>query len=221
MSKQLTTLQQSGIAPVSELENFMVLINKEPEKKYAIVNKMAQGAKYLTIRYLEQKLDELFFGLWKSETTDTKVVGNEYVVTVQLSYFHPITGQWVSRTGIGSVPIQQKRGAAITDLDAKYVNALQKNAPAAKAFAFKNAAKSIGPAFGRDLNAGEDDMPEFEPGTTQAIKAESEMDKAKQEIANAATVAELSPLFAKYRRFPDMAAAVMDRRKELNETNAA
>jgi len=105
MSKQLTKLQNAGIVPIAELENFAVLINKPPAKKYVVVNKLAQGAKYLTIRYVEQKLDELFFGLWKSETTDTKVVGNEYVVTVQLSFFHPIVGQWVSRTGIGSVAI--------------------------------------------------------------------------------------------------------------------
>lgn len=219
MSNQLTT-QYAQLASPDQIEMFTGLLNKQPPNKYITTNERAGNSKYLTIRYLEQKLDELFFGMWKSETTETKIVGNEYVVTVQVSFFHPVAKGWITRTGIGAVPIQQKRGAKPTDLDAKYTNAMQKNAPAAKAFAFKNAVKSIGPAFGRDLNSGDDDMPAFEPGTTQVIKFETQVEKAKEEIA-AATLEELGPLYQKYKSLPTIPDAIVARRNQIKEQNKA
>lgn len=216
MSKELTTIKQT-----EAIEKFNMLLNREPAKKQVKVNKFADGAKYLPIRFLEQKLDELFFGLWRSEVTDTKVVGNEYVVTVQVSYFHPVASQWISRTGVGSVPIQQKKGAAITDLDAKYINALQKNAPAAKAFAFKNAVKSIGPIFGRNLNTNEEDLPDYQPGTTQAIIVESQLDKVKKGIEAAPNEDALSNIFKQHHKMPGVPQMIMEKRKELSQKTAA
>ena len=221
MSKELTAHTSEMVAyNADHLENFYTLLNRQPPADAVNVNKLAGNSKYLPITFLEMKLDELYFGLWKSETIDTKVVGNEYVVTVQVAVYHPIVKKWITRTGIGSVAIQQKKGAAITDLDSKYINALQKNAPAAKAFAFKNAVKSFGTIFGRDLNRNEDDVPEYVPGTTQAAIEENKQTLVKQAIAGANTKARLKEIYTGNRSMPGITDWIADRRKEL-ENEAA
>ncbi|CAH1002645.1 hypothetical protein LEM8419_03517 [Neolewinella maritima] len=220
MSQALTT--HTAALPVIEggaMENFYQLLNRQPPADAININKLAGGAKYLPIPFLEMKLDELYYGLWTSETTDTKVVGNEYVVTVQVAVYHPVARQWITRTGIGSVPIQQKKGASITDLDAKYTNALQKNAPAAKAFAFKNAVKGFGTIFGRDLNRAEDDIPDYVPGSTQVAVEESKAEKAMAAIAEADSTT-LGKLYLKHKSLPGIPAAIMARRKELSSQSA-
>lgn len=211
MSKQLTPTNTSAIDP-GAIENFYSLINKEPSRAAVQENRFADNAKYLSIGYLEMKLDELFFGLWKSETVDSKVVANEFVVTVQVSVFHPVAGQWITRTGIGAVPIQQKRGSLPTDLNAKIVNAMQKNAPAAKAFAFKNAVKGYGKIFGRDLNR--EDV-EYTPGTTQVMIAEKQLELVKDSIAAAGTTEKLSAIFKKHKSLPGIPELITIRREEI------
>jgi hypothetical protein len=45
----------------------------------------------------------------------------------------------------------QNSGASVTDISQKKKNALQKDYPKAKSEALKNAAKSLGKIFGRDI----------------------------------------------------------------------
>jgi hypothetical protein len=63
---------------------------------------------------------------------------------------------WLTRTGSASAMIQQKQGSDIQDIGAKIKNTLVKDFPHLKAECIKNAAKSLGDRFGRDLNRGID-----------------------------------------------------------------
>jgi len=75
-----------------------------------------------------------------------EVLVNSVVYNGILRVFHPVANQWISRAGTGAVPIQINSDGTPQD------KAVQKAVGAAKTYAFKNAAKSLGKRFGRDLN---------------------------------------------------------------------
>lgn len=160
MSKELQ--KTNGTAPTAEyggvrfdhkrLQEFTDRLHDQPLKENIQLNKQAGNAKYIPIGIIETKLDELFFGLWSIENFRWQVIANEVTGSLDLKVFHPSARVWITRTGAASVPIQQTSGADINDLGAKIKNALVKNFPALKAECVKNAAKSFGPIFGRDLN---------------------------------------------------------------------
>lgn len=135
-------------------------------------NRMANNAKYIPISFVEARLDEIYQGIWSHENFQTKVVANEIIGSIELKVFHPIAKVWLTRVGTASVVIQQNawlldeqgnpvkdnRGEKIknkpkpSDVDAKISNTLVKDIPHLKAECVKNAAKSLGVWFGRDLN---------------------------------------------------------------------
>ena len=127
---------------------FMHRLNRKPSKN-EIEQKM--GKTYIPISILEAKLDSFFNGAWSTKNISTTIVGNELVVSLELHFYHPKLDTWLCRVGVGASMVRQKRDSAISDIDAKIKNALEMDAPNAKSKAFKNAVKSIGKAFGRDL----------------------------------------------------------------------
>ena len=127
---------------------FMHRLNRKPSKN-EIEQKM--GKTYIPISILEAKLDSFFNGAWSTKNISTTIVGNELVVSLELHFYHPKLDTWLCRVGVGASMVMQKRDSAISDIDAKIKNALEMDAPNAKSKAFKNAVKSIGKAFGRDL----------------------------------------------------------------------
>jgi len=147
-------------------QNFLKLLHKQPDKSELKTNTQAGNSKYLPISFLEMKLDEMFFGVWSTVNFTYLVIANEVVGSLEVRYFHPTLGVWLSRIGAGAAMIQQEKGAEITDISKKYKNTLTKDFPHMKAECFRNACLSIGKAFGRDLNR------EFEDQYNPIIKAE-------------------------------------------------
>ena len=142
----------------SQLDKFMEKLNKAPNQK-AIKNN--NGVNYIPIEIIEAALDSIFMGLWSVENLTYSIEINAVVVSVDLKVFHPIAKTWIIRAGVGSVPVQMRRGT--NDINPM---ALQKNIPAAKAFAVKNACQSLGRRLGRNINRGWDvpfkaDTPNF------------------------------------------------------------
>lgn len=145
------------------LQELLYTLQEEPKPEEI---KAQDGRLYVPIGFIEAKLDKIFHGLWKTENVQTTVIGNEVCMTLELHvFFYPIN-QWVVRTGAGAAMIQQrgdwdavnkkKVPARPSDVDAKISNTLAKDYPHAKAEAFKNAARSLGRCFGRDLNRDAD-----------------------------------------------------------------
>lgn len=156
-----------------DAEMFHARINVDPPKQEIQVNTYANNSKYLPISFIQMKLDEFYFGLWRTENFKTKVVANEITGEVELSVFHPVYQQWITRVGAASVMIQlraqyeyhpngeiktDRNGAQIKKkkniLDAaeKIENTLVKDYPHLYAECVKSAAKTLGKVFGRDLN---------------------------------------------------------------------
>lgn len=166
-------------------QNFQTLLHKTPKQEEVKSNAHANNAKYLPISFLEMTLDEMFFGLWQTQKFVTKVIANEIVGELELSYFHPTHKLWLTRVGAGAVQIQmisEKKGGTgdITDIGQKIKNTLTKDYPHLKAECFRNACLSIGKAFGRDLNRDFEDQ--YQP-LIKPIKADNLADKLQEELS--------------------------------------
>lgn len=162
--------QANGVAPYNQsdnklpvevssnnLANFSNLINTAPPKKEVKINSQANNSQYLPISFVENKLDEVFSGLWQIKNFRWQVIANEIVGSIELGVYHPILKEWIWREGAGATIIQQlskqKGGTGdITNIGDKIKNTLVKDFPHLKAECLKNAAKSLGKMFGRDLN---------------------------------------------------------------------
>ena len=84
--------------------------------------------------------------------TTSKIVANAITVSGDLRFFHPYIKQWITRSGVGAIPLELKKGSGANEAEMINSKAVSKNYPAANAEAFKNAAKTIGNMFGRSLN---------------------------------------------------------------------
>ena len=125
-----------------------------------------EGWRYLPIQVIEDKLDHFFQGHWIIENFKYQVIANEMIGSLDLSVLHPVSGIWIKRTGTGAVIIQQRvkkdeKGNRIpidiTDISSKIPNTLTRDMGHLKAECIKNAAKSLGRAFGSDINREIDD----------------------------------------------------------------
>jgi hypothetical protein len=113
-------------------------------------------------------LDELFFGQWKTENFKWSPVANEIQGALELVVIHPVTGYEIRRTGAASIVIMvdrapenlagQERNQWALNPSNKKPNALDMAFPKLKSECLKNAAQSLGPIFGRDLNRKNKDV---------------------------------------------------------------
>lgn len=182
MSEEVAKYESGKLVMFNDVQQFQMFLNKEPDKSEIEINVRANNSRYIDIGTTERKLDEIFSGLWKAENFRYQVIANEIVGSIDLHYFHPTAKMWIVRTGAAAAMIQMKskdKGGSgdITEIRDKITNTLTKDFPHLKAECIKNAAKSIGTYFGRDLNRGEmpdyetlnDKIEDFEPNQIEAI----------------------------------------------------
>lgn len=154
--KELQKIGGQALLVAETLENvhkFQTTLNGVPNPAEIKKNAAARDAKYIPIGEVEKLLDEMFAGLWQTHSFEWKVVANELVGSIVLEYFHPVVHVWMKRTGVGAVPVTMTSGSKVPEmLEKKIVNACVTVAPHLKAECVKNAARSIGQRFGRDLN---------------------------------------------------------------------
>lgn len=145
------------IAPLSteqinSLQAFQKALNAKPKKVYT-ESIGGQTFQHLPIGVIENLLKKYFFGLYRIQIVDYRMIVNEISVHVRIHVYHPILKDWLYYDGIAAVPVQQNSGSPVDQfMQTKKKDALHKNLPSAYAFAVKNAAKKIGAVFGADLN---------------------------------------------------------------------
>lgn len=144
-----------------KLQNFVQIISKVPNPKE--LQKTPDGkAFYLPIDFVETSLDELFFGLWETKEFQWKPIANEITASITLRVFHPTAKTWLERIGAASIQVMvdaapkdltgQQKNRWYLDLNNKKPAALDMGLPKLKTDCIKNAALSLGNAFGRNLN---------------------------------------------------------------------
>lgn len=155
------------------MQSFAAKLNKEPDTNE--LDKTPDGkAKTLPISFVEMTLDELFFGQWELSDVTYQQIFNEVVGTGILTVWHPISGRPIRRAGFASVVITQDKDAQIADFQStKKKNALDLSFPKLNAEILKNAAKSLGKIFGRDINRRQVDIfkPVLKPLSDEALSA--------------------------------------------------
>jgi len=159
-------------------EFFQKLLNDSVDTEHVKVNDMANKSKYLPINIVERNLDEYFQHLWSVCNFNFQVIANEIVGTCELKVFHPFAKMWITRVGAASVMIQTKGQGS--SLENKIKNTLGKDFPHLKAICIKNAAKSLGVVFGRNLNREDDG--EFE-SLSEKVEIQIEKDERLETLA--------------------------------------
>jgi hypothetical protein len=150
MTKDITLASDNKIKTI---EAFQMLLNQNPEQSDVRVNSQANNAEYVPIFVIERELDSLYNGLWKTSNFRWEVIANEVVGSILLEVFHPTAKTWISREGCASTMILTQKEKPAT-VEFKIKNTLVKDFPHMKAECLKNAAKSLGVRFGRNLNRG-------------------------------------------------------------------
>jgi hypothetical protein len=161
MSQELVKVEQ-GIAPyntdqINALQAFQKALSVKP-KKVITETIGGQTFQHIPIGAIENLLKKYYFGLYKIEIVDYRMIVNEVTCHVRIHVYHPILREWMFYDGIAAVPVQQDAGTRVNQfMETKKKDALHKNLPSAYSFAVKNAAKKIGSVFGADLNRKFDD----------------------------------------------------------------
>lgn len=129
---------------------YKAVLSLDPPK--AVVKRHQFGNfDYLPITAVERLLDGLFDG-WSVEILREGVAVNGFYVVVKLRVKIPKTEEYLVADGIGFAEFQTVKGAAPTDFTKLSQAAGVMAVPKARAEAIKNAAKSFGNLFGRNLN---------------------------------------------------------------------
>lgn len=131
-------------------DNYMKVLSKKPNPRHVKKNPYANNADYLSIGYIEAQLDRLFLS-WNWTIKSVQNIANGIVVVGDLTV-KMINGNVITRSGIGGVEIQTKKGATSLNVDNIASKAMERDPGRAEAHALKNAAAKLGNAFGRGLN---------------------------------------------------------------------
>jgi hypothetical protein len=130
-------------------------LQKSPNENWLKERKIGSGktSKYLPL-FIQEALVSLFFREFDVVDQDYKVIANEIVFSVKISFLGDYPNSEHSfMTGIAAKPIQQDSGTSASSFPlGKKVNALEYNAPAARSAAISNALTTYANLFGRNVN---------------------------------------------------------------------
>lgn len=208
----LAIIQNNDYDGLLKMQKFVALLNKEPDKNSVAKRETYE---YIPISFLETSLDEIFFGQWETINFKYQQIFNEIVGSLELRVKNPITNEWITRTGAGSIVIMQDQGAKIAQFnETKKKNALEMGFPKLKAECIKNAIIGLGKYFGRDLNRKHTDP--YQP----IIKDDPLYNQQlRQLVKTAKSIEDLNMLWElneEVQGNPIFISEVLNRKKELN-----
>lgn len=145
----LRDIEELAISIEEKEKALSVVLNQNPPPTWI---KKQNGVKYIPIDKVRYLLTR-YYPRWDQEIKNVQVIGNSVVVTLTLHYYNPFTGELRKNDGIGAAPINTKKSTGAMDWSEIVHDSVHKCAPAAAAFALKNAAKKLGRLFGAELNS--------------------------------------------------------------------
>ena len=185
-----TEISVNGQFPdIKSREKWLLSLNQDPKR-----TEKQNNADSIPISFLETELDEVYLGNWKIDNFQHQVIANEIVGSLELHVFDPHMKVWITRIGAGAVQIRMNSGAAITDISQKIKTALQMDFPKLKSMCLKNAAKTLGKRFGRDLNRKFED--DYDPQYTPEIELSEFQDLYGQRLSECKNTDEMKALHA-------------------------
>lgn len=146
------TIQKQKLTDIT----YKSILSMDPPK--SIVKRHDFGKfDYLPITAVERLLDGLFES-WTVEILREGAIVNGFYTVVRLKAKIPQSDKYLVADGIGFAEFQTMKGAAPTDFTKLMQSAGVMAVPRAKAEAVKNAAKSFGNLFGRNLTRRDDNF---------------------------------------------------------------
>ena len=127
-----------------------VILNQPPPENWLKEHPTVKGLRYIPIQRIEWLLTSIY-GKWSVEIKSAQIHANSEVVIVKLTVTNPVTGEIETQDGIGACPVQTDSGKSATDWNFVKSAGVQMAAPAAEAYAIKDAAEKFGKIFGKDL----------------------------------------------------------------------
>lgn len=206
------------LVDIHEEKELLRLLNEAPKPQIVKKNKYAGDSSYLSIGVIEAQLDRFFGALnWSFVVTKLELQVNAIVCTGDLIVFYK--DRQVRRSGVGASEIQLRSGSKSMDITSISSKAMERNAPIAKTQALKNAAQSLGDAFGRSLNrdykygyVAHDEMDKLR-GNIEDIQDHQEMERLKDFINECKSVEVLEDLDVP----KEMEGLVKEKIEELNK----
>ena len=179
----LAELFEDSIQLAGRQEGLNAILNTQPPPKWIkehpfIKVKDEHGNsvpyKYLPIDKVEYLLTKIFKS-WLPEITGQGTAFNGVWVTVRVHYFNPAINDWSYADGIGAQQLQTAKGTSPADLANINNGAIAMAFPAAKSYAIKDAAETIGKIFGSDVSRK--DTLQFSPDEGILSKVKSNKEK--------------------------------------------
>lgn len=134
---------------------FAEQMNRLPPES-SVVQTLDKKALTIAISHVQTTLDEFFFGLWDTKNFRWQSHGTKIMGCLDLIVTHPVTGLPITRQGGAAINITKEAVPDImnisTDIKTEEDDELELGFPALISLCTKNAAKSLGKMFGRDLN---------------------------------------------------------------------
>lgn len=192
-----------------ELKEFIATLAQLPEESEVLLNVITQN-EYLPIDIIENKFDRFFLGQYSFMNFQYQILSNKILGTIELNYLHPITGFWLTRTGVASIEIERK----IVDVGNGNTKtfSLELSLPAVKSLAKVNAFREVGNLFGRSLNREVVDL-----ALTENVAKSTELQKAMTEVEKIETLEEIQ---AKKMDLIDKYASILSE-QDMRQLNTA
>lgn len=161
MPEELTTRELAIVDKTIQKQRlteltYKTILNMNPPAKIVKYNEFGKF-QYLPITAVERLLDGLFDS-WLVEIKIVNPVINGIYVVVKLTANIPGSDKSLTSDGIGFAEFQTIKGAAPTDFTQLMQSAGVLAVPKARTEAIKNAAKSFGNLFGRNLTRKDDNF---------------------------------------------------------------
>jgi hypothetical protein len=178
----IQTIEPQQVMKLSA-QDFTSRINQAVPKD-ALVQTPDKKAWGIAISHVEMQLDEVYFGHWSFKMEKVEQIYNEVYGYGTLTVIHPVSGMEIHRSGMAAIQMTQDANSSLADFSTtKKKNALDLTIPKLKAECLKNAAKSLGKYFGRDLNRAVEDT--FTPEIIDTAAVESDKFNFTQSIKKA------------------------------------
>lgn len=157
--KELKVLDKTIEKSVDTKLTYKAILAQQPPKEIIKYHEFGKFH-YLPITAIERLLDGLF-EWWEVDIKREGQLANGFYVIVTVSAKIPQSDIVLSSDGIGFAELQTKKGASPTDFTQLMQGAGVLAVPRAKTEAIKNAVKSFGNLFGRNI-LRKDDNVEYE-----------------------------------------------------------
>jgi len=153
-TKELSVIDQTIISVSTMKITYKEILKQSPPEAIVKYHKFGKFY-YLPITAVERLLDGLFES-WTCEILREGNVINGFYTVVRLKAKIPKTDEYLVSDGIGFAEFQTNKGASPMEFTELMQSAGVLAIPRAKAEAIKNAAKSFGNLFGRNLARNDD-----------------------------------------------------------------